>query len=272
MNETKDLQYRVDPRLRRSSRQSLLADRAEEMALSMVLLNAALSPTAAFPTEMLTTGFVAAAFGGGLIPSLMTANKKAVALLLDDSTSAPAASRANGPCLRCSPLLLYPQPLTLSETLSVASRLSANAEQLWDGKRRTPTGRVPLLRRADFDACVRGAPPRLLSIRDGASDGAASDGAARDESLLELSPIAMDACWTALSGGNPYVSKEEVARQLSRWRPDTSTFVQEDFEKALLIGRANILLGFLVLFGMQATVVLVLVVSPLLKGLGLSAS
>jgi hypothetical protein len=82
----------------------------------------------------------------------------------------------------------------------------------------------------------------------------------------------MDACWTALSGGNPYVSKEEVARQLSRWRPDTSTFVQEDFEKALLIGRANILLGFLVLFGMQATVVLVLVVSPLLKGLGLSAS
>lgn len=226
-------------------------------------------PPTTFPTELLTTAFVGAAFGGGLLPSLFTANKKALSLLRDDASLSSTPAESNGPCLQSSPLLLYPQPLRVVDTVAVAARLSGDVGQLWAEGRTTATGRTPLLRRAEFDACVRGASLPLRWPLD--NEGQPIDPVQQLEpGDVELSPLAIDACWTALSGGNPYVSKEEVERQLSRWRPDGTRFSLADFERALLIGRANILLGFVVLFGMQATVLLVLVISPLLNTLGLS--
>jgi len=243
------------------------------MALSMLLQGAAVIPPTTFPTESLTTAFVAASFGGGLLPSLFMANKKALEMLQDDScrSSETALGERDGPCLRSSPLLLYPQPLRVADAVAVAARLNGDVGQLWAEGRTTATGRTPLLRRAEFYACVRGAslPPRWPFDGEGEPIDPMPSVELRD---IELSPLAIDACWTALSGGNPYVSKEEVGRQLSRWRPDAATFSLAEFERALLIGRANILLGFIVLFGMQATVVLVLVIPSLLDALGFSAT
>ncbi|KOO24488.1 hypothetical protein Ctob_004407 [Chrysochromulina tobinii] len=75
----------------------------------------------------------------------------------------------------------------------------------------------------------------------------------------------MEATWTALSGGSPYVAPEEVARQLSRWRPQPSVFVLDEFERSLLQGRAAIASGYAILFGLQALVLVVFVAQPLWK-------
>ena len=66
-----------------------------------------------------------------------------------------------------------------------------------------------------------------------------------------MTTTAVDACWVALSGGSPYVSREEVGRQLSRWRPSPAVLDVKAFERSLLQGRATILLGYTILFGLQ---------------------
>jgi len=89
---------------------------------------------------------------------------------------------------------------------------------------------------------------------------------AADGGALVLSETGLDMAWTALSGGSPYLAFEEAERKLAQWRPDSSaTLTLRAFEKALIRGRANILVGYLVLFGLQASVLIVLVIGPLLS-------
>ena len=61
------------------------------------------------------------------------------------------------------------------------------------------------------------------------------------------------------------VAAHEVRRQLDRWRPDASTLILDEFERALLMGRANVLLGYTTLFGLQAAVLCVFAVRPILE-------
>ena len=77
--------------------------------------------------------------------------------------------------------------------------------------------------------------------------------------------LAVDAAWTALSGGSPYVQPQEVERQLSRWRPDASTLDLDEFSTSLMQGRAVVGSGYLMLFGLQALTVALLVIQPLLE-------
>ena len=80
-----------------------------------------------------------------------------------------------------------------------------------------------------------------------------------------LDSVAVDAVWVALSGGSSYVAPEELDRQLARWRPAPAQVRLGQFERALLQGRATIVGGYLELFGLQALVLAVLVVGPLLE-------
>ena len=115
-----------------------------------------------------------------------------------------------------------------------------------------------LLRRSDFES--------LLATRVSQSDvlcGADGRQLSGELKQTELSDIAVDATWTALSGGSSYVSAQEVARQLQRWRPEDGVFVVEEFETSLLQGRATIASGYVILFGLQALMLCIFVVQPL---------
>ena len=82
-------------------------------------------------------------------------------------------------------------------------------------------------------------------------------------SAEEPAPIAIDAAWTALSTGSSFVSTEEIGRQLSRWRPEPNVLVVNEFEKSLLQGRLQVLIGYVTLFGLQGLVLALFVVQPL---------
>ena len=72
---------------------------------------------------------------------------------------------------------------------------------------------------------------------------------------------------SALSGGSSYLSPEELDRQLERWRPEAGTVRLQEFERALLQGRLTIVGGYLTLFGIQALVLAVFVLGPLVERL-----
>ena len=124
--------------------------------------------------------------------------------------------------MRNSAILGYARPLTIPDVLAVASRLRGDD---FSG----------LTSRAQFDQSIRAAPPCDWP-RD--STGQCVGGDSLRESCgplasRRLTRIAIDATWTALSGGSSYVASQEVQRQLERWRPDASTFVLDEFERAL---------------------------------------
>ena len=99
-------------------------------------------------------------------------------------------------------------------------------------------GKGKLLRRTSFAATLERLPaPRRWPVGTGGEAVGGEELRGRLGGTLTerpLSPTAVDACWVALSGGNPYVSGEEVTRQLSRWRPAAATFELEAFERSLL--------------------------------------
>ena len=61
------------------------------------------------------------------------------------------------------------------------------------------------------------------------------------------------------------MARQEVRRQLSRWRPDGETLALSEYETSLLQGRAAVGVAFLVLLGMQALVLGLLVLQPLFE-------
>jgi peptide deformylase len=204
--------------------------------------------------------------GGGLVPSLADANSQAFSKLsggegeLDQVT--PARSKG-GAELACSPLLFYPAPLILDDVADVLSRISAGTLQLNTSR---------LLRRAELEKALSELPPRSEELRG--KDGASLpilEPLSTPASPKPLPSLAMEAVWCAFSGGSPYVSVAEFERQVGRWRPDDGTLVMEEFEKSLLQGRAQVFLGFAVLFGLQALVLGVLVVQPLWEALASGA-
>ena len=211
--------------------------------------------------EALSSALVALAFGSGLVPSVMRANSAAFETLAAGVADDEPPASSLEPCLRNSAILGYARPLTIPDVLAVASRLRGDD---FSG----------LMSRAQFDQSIRAAPPCDWP-RD--STGQCVGGDSLRESCgplasRRLTRIAIDATWTALSGGSSYVASQEVQRQLERWRPDASTFVLDEFERALLMGRANVLLGYTTLFGLQAAVLCVFAVRPLLELAGTPAT
>jgi len=207
---------------------------------------------------------VALAFGSGLIPSVALANKQALGNLAGPA-AAPKSGLADSPPLRSSPLLLFPEPIRLADVVAVACRLPARG-----GEKRIamlePARQQ--IRREDFSDTL----PQLPVVKwpvDTAGVPVGGDGIARRlGSTLRsrrLSPVAIEAVWVALAGGSQFVARQEVARKLRRWRPEPDTFDLAEFETSLLQGRANILLGYVTLFGLQALVLSILVLKPLLE-------
>ena len=200
--------------------------------------------------------------GQGLLPSLRTANTQALASLGDRTerlSERTAAAEAGGVVLPCSRWLGYPAPLYADDVLDAVSRLQPG-DTLG-----TAAGR--LLRRAEFEALLAARPAQATTLH-GIDGAPLTNGAVRPTwvpSQVPPSALAMEATWTALSGGSPYVAPEEVARQLSRWRPQPSVFVLDEFERSLLQGRAAIASGYVILFGLQALVLVVFVAQPLWK-------
>lgn len=168
--------------------------------------------------------------GAGLVPSLKAANAKALQTFGDARSIGDEHSRG-GPVLHCSPYLLYAHPLRLRDVEDCAGRLLD----------------APLaggLERAEFEALIAATPPRT-------------------------SAIAVDATWTALSGGSSYVSAEEIERQLQRWRPGPAIFVLAEYERSLLQGRATTALGYVTLFGLQLLALWVFALQPVADALRL---
>jgi len=177
-------------------------------------------------------------------------------------------------CLSLAPsslaLIADPKPLYTDDVLDVVSRLSAGESLgLQPGR---------LLRRDEFEAALAGSPSRAAALvgldgsplgskdaQQGASTGPAATSRTTSTSASPRPPpaLAVDAAWTALSGGSPYVAPEELERQLSRWRPSPSVFVLEQFERSLLQGRAAIGAAYFILFGLQALTLTVFVLQPL---------
>ena len=200
-------------------------------------------------------------FSSGLVPSVMVANKQALSLLNEQQGSGPADT--DTPPLKLAWLLGYRNPPRIADVLATVGRLpatGASSALLTDPKRK-------LLRKTEFGAALAELPAPSWPL-DSAT-GAPVGGEALQRELgptlrsRQLSPVALDACWVALSGASPFVSREEIDRQLSRWRPETDELALAAFETSLIQGRANILLGYVVLFGLQALVLGVLMLGPL---------
>lgn len=234
-----------------------------------------LPPLPEIPSE-LTTAFVGLAFAGGLMPSVMQANTKALGNLRAGDVVVAAdvdlAALDTTPTLPCSPLLMYKAPLKLGSLVGVVGRFSLADE----------CGPLPECRREDrylqrdeWEAAIAArSPPTSWPLGANAvpllGDGYPSPHLCLGdecEAAQQPSVLALDACWVALSCGASFVSHQEVDRQLSRWRPDERTFVLEEFETSLLQGRAVQLSGYVILFGLQALVAGVLVVPPLAASL-----
>ena len=118
------------------------------------------------------------------------------------------------------------------------------------------------VRRDEFAASLAELPSATVQLRDSSSG--------EELGLVTVEsgppePLAVDAIWAALSGGAPYVSPQEVERCFARWRPDANSFALDDFERSLLQGRAIVACGFIVLFGLEALVLFLLVLQPLVE-------
>jgi len=156
-------------------------------------------------------------------------------------------------------LLCYPAPLLVADVEDVVSRFCADDAEY---TLKCPASGKRLLRRAEFCERVALLPRRTLT--GGVLREADSSSSNDDEPPPSL---AVEATWAALSGSAPYVSPQEVERQLSRWRPNTETFVLAEYERSLLQARASVAVGYVVLFGLQAMVLSLLVVQPLVDAL-----
>lgn len=233
----------------------------------------------AFSTMLSAEGFMPAvvslAFAGGLVPSLISANKIAFANLNDPRPELEASTigqQSGSPPLSCSALLGYPAPVTELDVVDVLTRVSAAdaasmkaiLSQPADGSRR-------LVRKAEFSLAIS----RLRPLCKDTITLVSSSGHTKRQLRQELrsignlppAPLAVDATWAALSANAPYVSPEEVERCFARWRPDATTLAIEDFERELLQGRATVVVGYTILFGIQILVASLLFLQPLLDGL-----
>jgi hypothetical protein len=197
---------------------------------------------------------VGLAFGGGLVPSLASANKAAFSELARGKRvpSSSGSSEPMGPILSCSPILGYPSPLYLADVADVTSRLSSS---------KLPSAPGQYLQRDEFERIVPALPSKPASMRG--LDGNVLLVSPQPTSSQAPTPVAVDAAWTALSAGSSIVSAEEIGRQLSRWRPEPDVLVLDEFEKSLMQGRLQVLIGYVTLFGLQGLVLGLFVVQPL---------
>lgn len=205
---------------------------------------------------------VALAFGGGLLPGLTLANQKAYAALTTARPELVKITRgaaAGSSQLGCSPFLAYPAPVFLIDVVNVLGRIEQASDL--DCVANCAAGRY--VRREEFEASLASLPLPAEQLCD--SSGKALVLATSEAGPPE--PLAVDAVWAALSGGAPYVSPQEVERCLARWRPNPATLALDDFERSLLQGRAIVACGFVVLFGMEALVLVLLVLRPLIEKL-----
>ena len=80
-------------------------------------------------TDAATPALVSLAFGSGLLPSLVSANKAAFASLSgfsDEQLTAPTRGSLGGSKpLKFSPLLAYPAPVLIDDVLDIVGRFSA---------------------------------------------------------------------------------------------------------------------------------------------------
>mgnify|MGYP003685530569 CR=1 FL=1 len=205
----------------------------------------------------LKTALVALSLSVSLFPSISLANKKAITNLLDDS-SLDLLDPADSAPIAVSPFLLYPTPLRLADVTNAVSRLPSLANA---PVKLSPGGRPLFMRRAEFAQQLLEAPPLAHQPLHSETKEPLTF---LDLRRRAVTPLAVDACWTALTGGAPYCSREEFARQLAQWVPERGCVCISCFERALVIGRATILLGYIVLFGLQVLVVGVFVV-PMLQ-------
>lgn len=212
-------------------------------------------------SDILVPAVVALAFGGGLLPSVISANKQAFSNLADVKVSENV--QRDSPPLRIAWLLGYPEPPRVADVLTVLSRLPSTSSE----SKFLPSESRRLLRKTEFSDALASFPePRWLV--DSAS-GQPVGGEALKQQLggtlrtRRPSAVALECCWDALSGGSPYVAREEIGRQVGRWRPAEGELALSAFETSLIQGRASIFLGYAVLFGLQALVLSVLVLGPL---------
>ena len=228
-----------------------------------------------------TPVLVSLAFGSGLLPSLVAANRAAFSSLLDTPPALVAPTRgslAGSKPLASSPLLAYPAPLLVDDVVDVVGRMSsADGEGGASTPSANPLSRLlssrkqqgKLVRKAEFEESISQLPPprsQLVGPRDGSPVGQLPP---QPQARLfgrspPPAPLALAATWVALSGGAPYVSPLEVERAISRWRPDERTFALDEYEKNLLQGRATVACGYATLFGLQSLVAVLLILQPLL--------
>ena len=212
---------------------------------------------------------VSLAFAGGLIPSLVAANKIAFTNLVEQrpELSAPTPGQQSGsPPLASSKFLGYPSPVTVLDVVDVMSRVSADRPTALSAILKQPSdGSRRLVRKDEFELAIKGLPPLCKQMTLVSSNGQVIQRMRPSIGRTPPAALAVDATWAALSANAPYVSPDEVERCFACWRPNLTTFAVEDFEEALLRGRTTVVLGYTILVTIQALVATILVLQPLLE-------
>lgn len=179
------------------------------------------------------------------------------------------------------------EPLRVADVVAVASRLPGAGAGLWNKVKSACSHELAL-----YDCCVQSSQDAgrkllkrvefeevMLEQRTSNWPVDATGSAVGGETLRatlggqiaarKLTDTAVDAFWVAFSGGSPYVAKEEVERQLSRWRPTSSEFDLAAFELSVIQGRMTVFLGYMILFGIEGLALAILVVKPILEAIGM---
>ena len=222
----------------------------------------------------------------GLIPSVMFANKQAADSLMDAMSSAPPPL-TDSPPLRSAPLLFYPEAPRVADVLAVMARLDAAGLKkpsgsvpsvVWDNSKSSVAGGP--VGTADEDGPAGGVALRdalgASSLRSRPLNAVALDAVwvALSGGSSYLSPEELDRQLTRWRPAADEVSKHHHPPRAMHVRvcqylhismhvllthhthtvhiPCTYQVRLEQFERALLQGRATIVGGYLILFGLQA--------------------
>jgi len=241
---------------------------------------------------------VALAFGGGMIPAAIVANRSMVRTLTNQRPEKPdltdeqkrryldptygAAdyienSGAAGPALPGAALLLPPERIPLADIVAVVGRLDGVGSVAdWAD---LPSTRQPKVRasnppmwlpRATFKANIRKA--RFLGWPDDASGRPVGGEELRSAEERRISKsgaligdAALDAVFDTWAGGAAVATPDKVEKQLRSWRPDSAKFSLSKFTSAAVSGRSLVAIAALTFIAVQALAYGTLFVAPTLR-------
>uniref|UniRef100_A0A7S1BLB2 Uncharacterized protein n=1 Tax=Corethron hystrix TaxID=216773 RepID=A0A7S1BLB2_9STRA len=241
---------------------------------------------------------ISVAFGGGLIPALISANTRIIESLtrkgaappkeegdpsksLDPYAALPISyvsdSGASGPTLSCSPLLFSGEPVKLVDVLAVIGRISdVNDVARWSD---LPSTKLPnvssnnppqWLPRNTYKVNIRAAKWRGWPVNaDGSPIGGGELQRSEEKRLrqkgAEISDAALDVVFDTWALGAGVATPDKVSEALSSYLKSNGTFDLGKFQSAAVLGRAVTAAAILFFLVIQVIAFGTLFIAPFLR-------